>query len=614
MYCDIIHLVISVECINGNLEEVMKKIISLIGVLIMFSVALLPLYSMNLSEVSATSEGVTGTGQAIETGFGGDIELKVTLENGEIVDIETVNSETEGLGKTAIEKLTEQVLDQQSIEVDVITGATFSSEAFLTALAAAIENAGGNSADYKGKVDKESTDKSDETKETQVVVIGAGGAGFAAAISAKQSGADVILLEKLPVVGGNTLISGGEFAAPGNDIQKAEGLEDSAEKFIEDLAVAGGNPELIKVLGENALPAAEWLRDEIGVEWLDQLMFFGGHSVKRSLIPLGHSGNEIISKYSLKAKELGIEVLTEHDVKEILAEDNKIVGVRVETPTSNLTVLADAVIITTGGFGHNPEMLYEHDKEVDEKVLSTNSPGATGAGILMAEQLGAATVDMDQIQLYPVCDVETGKLLYVGDTRLVGGALLVNKDGERFVEELDTRRTISLAIKEQIDHVGYLVWDEKSSEATGTIYSHPSEAESLYDRGLLIKADTLEELAEHFGVNAEQLVATVNNFNENSKNDEDPEFNLRMLGWTIEEAPYYMLKTGPAVHHTMGGVEINTNAEVIHTDGNIIEGLYAAGEVAGGIHGSNRLGSAALADITVFGRIAGQNAAEFVNE
>ena len=170
----------------------MKKIISLIGVLIMFSVALLPLYSMNLSEVSATSEGVTGTGQAIETGFGGDIELKVTLENGEIVDIETVNSETEGLGKTAIEKLTEQVLDQQSIEVDVITGATFSSEAFLTALAAAIENAGGNSADYKGKVDKESTDKSDETKETQVVVIGAGGARFAAAISAKQCGADVI--------------------------------------------------------------------------------------------------------------------------------------------------------------------------------------------------------------------------------------------------------------------------------------------------------------------------------------------------------------------------------------------------------------------------------------
>lgn len=218
---------------------------------------------------------------------------------------------------------------------------------------------------------------------------------------------------------------------------------------------------------------------------------------------------------------------------------------------------------------------------------------------------------MEHIQLYPICDVETGKLLYVGDTRLVGGALLVNKEGKRFVEELATRREISLAIKAQTESVGYLIWDEISSEKTGTIVSHADEAKSLYDRGLLVKADTIDELADHFKLDKDQLKKTVEDFNKNSKKNKDPEFNLRMLGWTIEKAPFYMLKALPAVHHTMGGLEINTKAQVINKDGKPIEGLFAAGEVTGGIHGKNRLGSVALADITVFGRIAGEQAANF---
>lgn len=339
-------------------------------------------------------------------------------------------------------------------------------------------------------------------------------------------------------------------------------------------------------------------------------MFFGGHSVKRSIIPENHSGNELIKNYKAKADELGIQVLTGTDVKEVLTENDKVVGVRAEGEDGELIVNSKAVVLATGGFGANAEMTYENDNEIDEHVLSTNSPGAMGDGIVMAEALGADTVDMDQIQLYPICDVETGKLLYVGDTRLVGGALLVNKEGKRFVEELDTRRAISMAIKDQTDYVGYLIWDEKSNEETGTMASNPEEAEDLYERGLLYKADTIEELADHFEIDKESLLQTVETFNENSKNGEDPEFNLRMLGWSIEEGPYYMLKAGPAVHHTMGGLVINTNAEVMKKDGNKIDGLFAAGEVTGGIHGSNRLGSVAMADITVFGRIAGENAAK----
>ena len=547
------------------------------------------------------------TGEGTAAGHNGDLKAVVTFDGDKISKIDLTHEETEGLGDKAADKLVEEIVANNSINVDTVSGATVTSTAVIEAVKTAIEASGRDVKNFE----TEGEEKKGETveKDTDVVVIGGGGAGFAAAVSAKEAGANVILVEKLASVGGNTLISGGEYAAPANDIQKEEGIEDSKELFAKDVEEAGGNPELIKVLADKATEDAYWLRDDIGVEWLDSLMFFGGHSVKRSLIPAAHTGNELIKNYLKKAEELGIEVLTETDVKEILSKDGKVCGIKAETKDGELVVNAKSVVVASGGFGANADMCYEFDKEIDEHVLSTNSPGATGDGILMAEKLGADTVDMDKIQLYPVCDVETGKLLYCGDTRLVGGALLVNKEGKRFVEELGTRREISMAIKAQTDYVGYVLWDETSNEKTGTMKSNPEEAKSLFDRGLMVKADTLEELADHFGIDKDALLETVKTFNENSAKKEDPEFNLRMLGWQVKDAPFYMMKAAPAVHHTMGGLKINTDAQVLNKDGEWIDGLYAAGEVTGGIHGSNRLGSVAMADITVFGKIAGENAA-----
>ena len=557
------------------------------------------------TKVEETTGEATGEGTA--SGHNGDLKAVVTFDGDKISKIDLEHEETEGLGDKAADSLVEKIVANNSVSVDNVSGATVTSTAVIEAVKAAIEASGRDIKAFETEAEEKTGETSE--KETDVVVIGGGGAGFAAAVSAKEAGADVILLEKLASVGGNTLISGGEYAAPENDIQKEEGIEDSKEQFAKDIEEAGGDPELIKVLADHATEDAYWLRDDIGVEWLDSLMFFGGHSVKRSLIPAAHTGNELIKNYLNKSEELGIEVQTEADVKEILTEDGKVCGVKVETADGEMIVKAKSVVIASGGFGANDEMCYENDNEVDEYVKSTNSPGATGDGIVMAQELGADTVDMDKIQLYPVCDVETGKLLYCGDTRLVGGALLINKEGKRFVEELDTRRAISMAIKEQTDHVGYVLWDETSNETTGTMASNPQEAESLFERGLMVKADTLEELAEHFDIDKDALLETVKTFNENSAKEEDPEFNLRMLGWEVKDAPFYMMKAAPAVHHTMGGLKINPEAQVINTDGEWIDGLYAAGEVTGGIHGSNRLGSVAMADITVFGRIAGQNAA-----
>ncbi|MFO3717608.1 flavocytochrome c [Anaerococcus sp. ENR1011] len=557
-------------------------------------------------EVEVDPDATEGTAK----GYKGEVVAHVSFDGDKISNIHVDHQETEGLGAAAIDKMVPQIIENQSVNIDSVSGATSSSKALIEAVSAAITAAGHNIEDYQEDFTSTDKERTDATKDVDVVVVGGGGAGFAAAVTAKENGANVVLLEKMPQVGGNTLISGGEMAAPANELQEKEGIEDSKELFAKDVKEAGGNPELIDVLADHATEDAYWLRDDIGVKWLDSLMFFGGHSVKRSLIPEAHSGNELIKNYLKKCEELGIEVITEADVKEILTEDGKVTGVKAETPDENLTVNAKSVVLATGGFGANDEMTYENDHEIDEHIKSTNSPGATGDGIIMAEALGADTVDMDKIQLYPVCDPETGRLLYVGDTRLVGGALLVNKEGDRFVEELATRREISLAIKDQTDHVGYLLWDEKSNETTGTMASNPQEAEEQFEKGNLVKADTIEELAEHFDIDKDELLKTVERFNENSKKEEDPDFNLRMLGWTVEEGPFYMLKAAPAVHHTMGGLKINKEAEVLTKDDQVIDGLYAAGEVTGGIHGSNRLGSAAIADITVFGRIAGKNAAD----
>lgn len=552
-----------------------------------------------------------GTYEGRSKGHNADIVLEVEFKEKKIANIKVKeHKETENLGDVAMKKLLEEAVKHNTTNLDSVAGATVSSKAFLEALKDAIKNAGLKVEDFSKKVEKTTEKKESKEITKEVVVIGAGGAGFIAAIKAKESGADVIIIEKLPVIGGNTLISGAEYAAPANWLQEKEKLEDSKELFIKDVEKAGGDKALINVLGENALKGAEWLRDDVKVEWTDELMFFGGHSVKRSLIPKGASGKEIIEKLSAKAKELNIEVLTETEAYELIQKDGAVVGVKAKTKEGELVINSKAVILTTGGFGANPEMAFSYDKEIDDKIHTTNSPGARGDGIKMAQAVGAELVGMEHIQLYPVCDTETGKLLYTGDTRLTSGALLVNKEGKRFVEELDTRRAISLGIKAQTGNKAYQIWDQTSTEKSGVMIDHAGEAEDLISRKKMVKADTLEEAAKFFGIDEKNLKETLDKFNKDSEAGKDTEFNLRRLGFKVEKAPFYIIEASPAIHHTMGGVKIDTEARVLNKDGKPIKGLYAAGEVTGGIHGTNRLGSVAITDITVFGLIAGESAAK----
>ncbi|MEW8972737.1 MAG: flavocytochrome c [Tissierellaceae bacterium] len=568
----------------------------------------------------ANEEGKTnikdGVYKGVGNGKGGEIAVEVTIKDDTITNIKVLShDETPGYD-TAMDTLTEEIISTNSIEVDMISGCTLTSTGFLEAVNAALESAGATSDMLKKVETKEETiEKEDVTETHDVVIVGAGGAGLAAAIEAKTAGADVIVLEKMPLAGGNTLISGAEYAAPNNWIQKKEGIEDSTELFVQDILKGGDNvndEKLVRVVAENALKGAEWLRDDIGVVWEDELMFFGGHSVKRSLIPKGASGKEIITKLVAKAEDMGIPILYNTKATELITDESgSVIGVKAESDEKNYTFNTNKnVVIASGGFGSNLEMRMKYNPEIDENILSTNTIGSTGDGITMAEDVGAELVGMQYIQTYPMCDPISGTLLYFDDARLYGYTVIVNKEGKRFVEELGRRDEISMAIKAQTDHVCYELVDQKAYEESKLEENHAAEIDYLYRNDLLVKADTIEEAAKFFGIDGNELKATVDKYNSYVENGKDLEFNKRSLPAKIEKAPFYIVKAAPAVHHTMGGIKINTEAQVLDKNDKVIKGLYAAGEVTGGIHGTNRLGSDALADITVFGRIAGQNASK----
>lgn len=551
--------------------------------------------------------------EGIGTGKHGEIKVKVTFKDKKITDIEVVNhKENEVLAEPVFTQLKQTVINANSSEVDAISGSTVTSDGYLAAIQDAIAKSGLTLA-AAGAASNAGQAKEEADQTFDVVVIGAGGAGFSAAIEAKQAGASVVLLEKMPAVGGNTLISGGEMNAPNNWVQQKLGIkDDSADLFYEDTLKGGdnlGTPNMVRILADNALKSAEWLRDEIKVEFLpDHLFQFGGHSRKRALIPVGHTGAELITKLKVKTEADGIVIKTNMKAEALLANDQgKVNGVTATSANGDkITFHANkGVVLATGGFGSNVEMRKKYNPELDEKYMSTDSPGTTGDGIVMAEALGAKLTNMKYIQTYPVCNPVTGVISLVADSRF-DGAILINQEGERFVEELERRDVISKAILAQSGGYAYQLWNQKIGDIGKTVEAHQDEYDMLVKQGMLHKADTLEEVAAFFKVDIEKLKATVAKVNKYAETKDDLDFHHRGGLVSLETGPYYIQKAIPSVHHTMGGIVIDEKTHVMNEDGKVIPGLYAAGEVTGVIHGANRLGGNAIADVFTFGRIAGQ--------
>lgn len=445
------------------------------------------------------------------------------------------------------------------------------------------------------------------------------GAGLTAAIEAKIQGASsVAVLEKMDITGGNTRMSGGEFGAPGNWVQLKEGItDDSTEQYFNDIMEGGYNladPKLVRIIAENALPTAEWLRDYVEVKFRDNQSWYGGHKAARTLWPVG-DGPAYVDALEAKARELGVDIYLQTEATDLIQDDSgRVIGVNALNKNGAAFTFnaGKGVIIASGGFGNNIEMRQEYNTmwpTLDESIPSTNSPAITGDGIRMAAGIGANTVGMEHIQLYPVNNPATGNYYYIDYARLNSTALLVNKEGKRFVNEKGTRDVISDATLKQTDSMVYEIVDAAVIEEQQLYETYGAEIEQCQKSGVLA-VGTLDEVCAHFDVPADTVKETIEHYNSLVEAGEDTDFgrtdNLNQIGG----GPYFMFSSVVSVHHTMGGLQIDTDARVIDTDGQPISGLYAAGEVTGGIHGGNRLGSVAVPDTAIFGRIAAQSCVE----
>ncbi len=569
--------------------------------------------SVFAAAVSAAPVTTQGTG----VGKHGDVTVAVTFDSGKIKDIKIVKQqENPVLAAKVFTDLKQHVIDTNSVQLDAISGATFSSKGFLDAVADAAKKAGVTLSKADKKAIKKAVKALPKESSYDVVVIGAGGAGFSAAIEAKNAGANVVLLEKMPAVGGNSLISGAEMNAAKNWVQPKLGInDDSPELHAEDTYKGGdmkGDMNVIKVMTHNALDAAKWCRDYLGVRFEDDnLFFFGGHSRKRALIPVGHTGTEFITKFQAKADELGIPVITNMKAEELIKDKSgRVVGVKATMNGASYTFNAKGgVVLATGGFGANPEMVKKYNPKIDERFKTTDAPGTTGEALYMAERAGAQLVNMGYIQTYPICDPISGVIELIADARF-DGAIMLNQEGKRFVEELQRRDVLSEAILKQTGGYCWVLWNDKIGSISNTVKEHPTEYEAFTKQGIMATCDDLKCVADFTKIPFDSLKGTVNRVSSMTGKGNDKDFNHRSGLVDMTQGKYYVIKAVPSVHHTMGGVRINEKAQALTAEGKAIPGLWAAGEVTGVTHGTNRLGGNAYTDIIVFGRIAGKAAAE----
>ena len=631
-----------------------KKSVSALAMAAVIAVSLFG-YGCGAKPASTSSDaGVSGDFTGTAKGFGGDVSVTLTLTDGAITGCTAEGKEeTQGVGSEAIAKMPGAIAESGSIAVDGVSGATITSTAIKEAAAAALTAAGLNPDDYKTAVENNATAE-DSTVDADVVVVGAGGAGMTAAITAAAEGKSVVILESQSMVGGNSVRATGGMNAgktvyqDENEFGESAGVEKTlktaAEKYADNETITalaktvseqwaayqanptgyfdsvelmeldtmiGGkginDPELVETLCANSADAIDWL-DEHGIT-LHNVSSFGGASVKRIHRPVNAEGKTVsVGSYMIpllqeNCEKAGVKMMLDTTATEILTDANgAAVGVKATGASGEtVTVNAKAVVLATGGFGANLDMVVKYKPEL-KGFMTTNAPGIQGQGIEMAQAIGAATVDMDQIQIHPTVEANTAALITEG---LRGdGAILINEEGQRFIDEVGTRDVVSAAEIAQTGSYSWLVVDQAMADASSVIQGY-------IKKGYTVTGATYEELGKAMGADAAAFAETMEKWNGYVEAKNDPDFGRTSFANPLNTAPYYAVKVTAGVHHTMGGLKINANTEVLNEKGEVIPGLFAAGEVTGGVHGANRLGGNAVADFTVFGRIAGAAASDY---
>ncbi|WP_349667542.1 flavocytochrome c [Lacrimispora sp.] len=604
-------------------------------------------------------------------GHSGNLPMKVSFSEKRIesINIDT-KGETEGIADVVFVRIPDKILEGQTLNVDALSGASETSNAVIDGVAKAVKLAGVNPDVLKRRPKPASSrNRQDEEYTCDVVVVGGGGAGLSAAATALQNGSSVIVLEKYPAVGGNTIRSGGPVNAADPEWQREfdenpgerhtiesllatdesqihpeylddfHALKEEFSKYQEKFGTGKGHLfdspllhrmqtyfggkrtdlngntiygqyDLVKILTDRALESVKWL-EEIGVEYDKSVVFAPvGALWRRGHKPVKSYGTAFILALSKYVEEQSGKIITDSPVKEFILENGEIAGV-IATGVNGqkITVRAKAVVLASGGFGANTKMLKEYNTywaAIDDNIRTTNSFAMTGDGIQLGKSVGAALTGMGFTQMMPVADPDTGEL-FSGIQVPPENFVIVNKNGRRFVNEFSGRDVLT---KAAIDQGGlfYLIADDEIKKTAAN--TSQEKLDHQVEAGTLFRADTIEELAVKVGMDPEVLKETIVKYNSYVDAGFDPEFHKDTFSLKVEKAPFYATPRKPAVHHTMGGLRIDTNTHVLDENGQPIKHLYAAGEVAGGIHAGNRLGGNALTDIFTFGRIAGKTAVE----
>lgn len=605
-----------------------------------------------------------GTYEASGQGNNGQIKLSVTFSASAITDIKVIShEETPGISDPAFARIPQAIKKSQSLAVDTVSGATHSSKGILEAVEKAVVLAGGDPAALKTKAVKKVAGKTIE-KNADVVIVGGGGAGMAAAASAAQQGAKVIVIEKTAALGGNTLASGcawnaadpemqGKIPTLSGQIPTLKGVLDMDGSTFGDYAgtletlkgqirtyLAGdtsmmfdsvewhmiqaylggkrkdlsgawiyGKFDLVKKLCTESLPTIKWA-ESLGVVFDKSLSAPVGAMWTR-----GHNPVDKKSYFDAPSKVLlakGGEIMLETKAVSLIVEKGRVVGVKAVKGDGTQVILHanKGVVMATGGYGANAAMVAEYNNywpSIPLDMKCTCVASATGDGIVMGKAAGANLVGMQFTQLMPTAHARTGQL---ADGILVPpqNYVFVNQQGKRFVNEYAERDTLAFAALSQTNGLFYHIAD-----TTMALNANNRPTQAFLDKqvanGILIRANTIEELAKLIGVDPAALAETVAKYNSYVDAGKDPDFGKNVFGLKIKDAPFYAVPEKPAIHHTMGGVEINASAQVIGKDGKAIPGFYAAGEVTGGIHAGNRLGGNAIADVWGYGKTAGASAA-----
>ncbi|UCD08230.1 MAG: flavocytochrome c [Dehalococcoidales bacterium] len=456
---------------------------------------------------------------------------------------------------------------------------------------------------------------------TDVLIIGSGFAGLAAALEAANTGASVVVLEKMKAAGGNSIISDGGIAAAGTAMQKTRGISDSPELMFEDMLKAGlgiNHPNLVRQVTERSNEVLQWTIDYLGVEYMDRLDIFGGHSVPRCLTPVGVSGKTIIKQQLNKLKEMGVTVRTGAFFKTFIVDDHdEITGVLIRdgykynepgSGTEKHIGIKRGIILTSGGFGSDVEFRSAQDPRLTRDIDTTNIPFATAEALKEALKIQAMPVHLSHIQLGPWATPDEKR--YGAGARFTDyivfpyGLVIDPSSGKRIVDELADRKTVADAML-ATGHPCIGIADIKAVTTTGWDIS------PCLEKGIIGSFNDLKDLTSHYGIPHDELIKSIERYNGFIKDKTDLEFGKQILpdALPVSDPPFLAIRNWPKVHHTMGGVQIDEDARIIDVNQKPIPRLYAAGEVTGGIHGACRLGSCAVTECLVFGRIAGQNAA-----